>query len=845
MPFVACVQRMFAAPTPCSENPSCGTRGWFDRTLLAILPVVVAIAFYHPPFGIGHRTDFGPDSQFYIYQMGRIADAYGAWWRLGEDPRVGAPYVTGAAKNPGVYEGLDVMPVAAIVGQWVSAKRTFIVVSLSILAFNGWVVGWLTMRLTGSLPAAGLAIVLVTVNQPTLCRYGSHPHLYKYGWVLLAIWAFSRYLDVPSWRRGALLGAFGAITLLSSFHVGYFLALGLGAWWLGCLAARKLNWEHVKAAVVAVAVGGVLAAIGTFPVWTAQASQTQAKLYHQRDAADLWRFSSELWQYVTRPDTAAADSRLKSSGRDLPRAFDKLTDHPFDQHVRQVADRYGGAWGGWYYLGWAMLAGLIGFAVLRVRGHGFGLERPAILDRMAGLAAVFIVLSLSGGPGAMLYEVFPQFRCYGRAGLLVMPLAAVLTAVAANAAVRLCPSPAGKWILIAAVAAMTAHDWRVTERLKISSIPHNPPGWSDWLARQPADVRLAAFSSVDRAYCGGEIWHWQSLALSLNHHHSTLNGAEFSLFQADLGLLGCDYFRMSPAGLQFVATLGYDTLAFDDGMQERCPWLDEVPWLSKVATLSDGWSIWRIVADAPRFPTATRAELLQRGLGGSQELPSESVVTLPLNVTETTVATDMAMIESAWVDGHGNAGVWERVLEQRVYGPGLAAIVTRTPSAGDWRLQFRDAKTHEVLSEQTVRVRSDVPASKDVPTSSVVVKPLREFPDGGCVVRLRNTTDRYLVARRDDQPASHPNLSGVQPGTTFLVLRTRTRAGDAAEQQLEFRTLLPCDLPPHGEIQLDMPTGAFRIVPDGEMVAAFCIAPNELRPAPPKEAEVVVELLPR
>ncbi len=823
---------MSSGPITQPEDSHRALRGWLGWTLLAVLPVLVAIAFYHPPFGIGQRADLGLDSQFYIYQMGRVADLSGAWWRLGEDPRVGAPYVTGAAKNPGLYEGLDVMPVAAIVGQWLSPRRTFVFVSLFVLAFNGWVVGWLTARLTGSLSAAALAIVLVTVNQPTLCRYGEHLHLFKYGWVLLSVWAFSRYLDAPSSRRGALLGLLGAVTLVSSFHFGYFLALGLGAWWLGCLAARKLNWRHVKAAVVAVAVGGLAAAIGTFPVWTAQASQTQARLYHQRDAADLWRFSSELWQYVTRPDTAAADSRLKSAGRDLPRAFDKLSDHPFDQHVRQVTERYGDAWGGWYYLGWSMLAGLVGFAVLRLRGHTFGLERPAILDRLAGLLAVFVVLSLAGGPGAMLYEVFPQFRCYGRAGLLVMPLAAVLTAVTATAAVKLCPSQFGKWVMIAAIAVVMARDWRVTDRLKLPSIASSQPAWSDWLAEQPADVRLAAFSSVDQTYCGGEIWHWQSLALSLNHHHSTLNGAEFSLLQADLSLLGSDYFRMSPVGLQYAATLGYNTLAFDEGMQQRCPWLDEVPWLNEVATLSDGWSVWQVAADIPRFPTATRAELLKHGLGGSQELPSETVVTLPLAVTETTVATDTTTIESAWIDNRGVAGPWARVLEQRVFGPGLAAIITQTPTAGGWRLRFRDANTHEVLAEQAVRVRSDLPASKEVPTSSVVVKPLAELPDGGCFVRLQNTTDSYLVARRDGQPVSHPNLSGVQPGMTFLVLRTRARAGDAAEQQLEVRTFLPCDLPPRGEIRLAVPAGTFKMVPASEMVAAFCIAPNELRPAP-------------
>nr|MDQ3333417.1 hypothetical protein [Planctomycetota bacterium] len=68
-----------------------------------------------------------------------------------------------------------------------------------------------------------------------------------------------------------------------------------------------------------------------------------------------------------------------------------------------------------------------------------------------------------------------------------------------------------------------------------------------------------------------------------------------------------------------------------------------------------------------------------------------------------------------------------------------------------------------------------------------------------------------------------------------------------ADEQLEVRKLLPCDLPPRGEVRLAIPAGTFRTVPSpgSEMVAALYVAPNELRPTPPESAEVVVELQPR
>ena len=58
------------------------------------------------------------------------------------------------------------------------------------------------------------------------------------------------------------------MTVQGSFYFGYLLSMGLGVWWLGCLAAGRLGREHIKCAAVAAATCVALAAALTFPVWS-------------------------------------------------------------------------------------------------------------------------------------------------------------------------------------------------------------------------------------------------------------------------------------------------------------------------------------------------------------------------------------------------------------------------------------------------------------------------------------------------------------------------------------------------------------------------------------------------
>ena len=107
------------------------------------------------------------------------------------------------------------------------------------------------MRLTRSPFWAALSVVLITLNSLTITRYFFHVHLSKFGWFLLAVWAFNRYLAAPGLRRGVWLGLSLSLVLQGSFYFGYFALLVLAVWWVGSVVAGRIRREHLGATLAA------------------------------------------------------------------------------------------------------------------------------------------------------------------------------------------------------------------------------------------------------------------------------------------------------------------------------------------------------------------------------------------------------------------------------------------------------------------------------------------------------------------------------------------------------------------------------------------------------------------
>ena len=88
--------------------------------------------------------------------------------------------------------------VSTLTSRWLDPVVNYHLMMMVVLVVNGWVVGWLVRRLTGSWAWAVLGVILVSWNYSTAFRLQGHAHLFKYGWTLLAVTAFSRYLDQPT-----------------------------------------------------------------------------------------------------------------------------------------------------------------------------------------------------------------------------------------------------------------------------------------------------------------------------------------------------------------------------------------------------------------------------------------------------------------------------------------------------------------------------------------------------------------------------------------------------------------------------------------------------------------------
>src|SRR5262249_7890612 len=207
------------------------TASGLRRVCSVLLPIIVALAAYYGPVLRGglSQLDARGDAHFYIYQLTRAAELNGKWWQLGTDDLIGQPYPTGAAKNPSLYEGVELMLISAATVRWLDPIVNYHLMMITVLCINGWVAAGLVRRMTGSEFWSAIAVVLITTNLSTASRLNGHLHLFKHFWTLLAVSAFVGYLDRPTFVRGLWLGMATALTIQGSFYVGYFIAFGFAA----------------------------------------------------------------------------------------------------------------------------------------------------------------------------------------------------------------------------------------------------------------------------------------------------------------------------------------------------------------------------------------------------------------------------------------------------------------------------------------------------------------------------------------------------------------------------------------------------------------------------------------
>jgi hypothetical protein len=775
-----------------ATGPVAVPRRLAGTVVLALLPALLAVVgYFRHPADLSTDAIVGRDECYHIYQLERARELSGRWWKIPDDPLTGRPYQTGHAHHPGLYEGVDLMLLSTLTGRFLDAKRNLLFVSFAVLLVNGWVAGWLIRRLTGSTLWAAVGVSLVTLNYQTGYRLQRHLHLFKYGWSLLAVWAFWRFLREPSHRRGVVLGLAMAWAFQGTFYFGYFLALGLGTWWLGCLVAGRLGRRHAVPTLVAGATFLTVSFALTFPLWTINKGYLRYDDVTHRSFMDTWRFSGELWQYVVAPSRDKYNEIIAQT-----------------QGKPEVYYNESG-----YFPGYTVLAGVALYLVARLRGIRPCARDPEFLDLIVGLMGIYVVLSLAGGPSIFLYGSIQSVRCYGRAGILVMVLGCVATPVVLHGVAGRLGARSLRLAFVAAAVGLTGVDaYSIQRWFQWLKCAEPVPAWVHWLARQPADVKLAAFPLGNRG--PSEVmgpFYYRSV-----HRHATLNGADDFLLWTDLSLLGCRRDHLSLDGLRFVVSLGYDTLAFDDAFLADHPWIGSVPWLAPVERVGD-WQIYRAGPRAPRFPVASPEALLSASKTpvSPVEVPARAWITGQLDVPERMVALRSPRVRAAWSDERGRrVGQPARVLGQHIYGPDLPAFVVQTPrTPGRYDLDFIDDCGRRLASRPFV-VRADLPTSRaafpdalpDLQVNGVRVEGTDGQPRPPRL-ELENASPYYLQAQvaRGEVAASMQGLPGVGPFPGSLALIGRLSRPDGRGPDHSFVLALPRDLPPGGRLTVEVP----------------------------------------
>jgi hypothetical protein len=579
--------------------------------------------------------------------------------------------------------------------------------------------------------------------------------------------------------------------------------MACGVWWLGCLAAGNLGRQHLTSAAAALACYTALALAVTFPVWSPARTKLLTDAYGGHGRIDAWKLSAELWQYFLPPDSKFAVSYLEE--------FDARF-HP----QRQVME-------GWHYPGLTVLLAVAAYLLFRLRGRSLPVADPGLLDRFMGLSGILVLFSLAGGPSFFLAPGFGCFRAYGRAGLLALALFCVAAPVVLQAVVRYWPAGRLRGLACPCLLALALYEGHRAAAWYPWNVRMEIPAWVDWLAQQPPDLRLAAFPPAHE--WAGDRWGYDSLLYRVKHHHASLNGSDSLLLAADLKLLGASYEAMNPAGLRYVASLGYDHLVFHREYLDSNPWIRSLPWLETIETRGE-WSFHRVTPRLERLPRMTLDQVLT-AWGDSKDpidVPADRWITDRFALPEDVAVGPSRPVRLGWTDERGRlVECPSPALYQHVFGPGITAFSVKTPKKpGDFRLVFLDEQSWPIHSH-AYRVRRDLEtiarraAPGDDACDAARLVTTRVSGDSGIsTVVLENRSPFFLQANtsRDQvylkSARNHVGTMRTSAGSLVVSLRKTPREG--AHRDAAVTMLLPCDLPPGGRIEF--PLRSFDISPD-------------------------------
>jgi hypothetical protein len=359
------------------------------------------------------------------------------------------------------------------------------------------------------------------------------------------------------------------------------------------------------------------------------------------------------------------------------------------------------------------------------------------------------------------------------------------------------------------------------------------PEWVEWLRQQPPEAQLAVFMThppapLKAAEAHGHTkpfnwWGIKGLEWLRLHGHSALCGGDFTLFEGDLRLLGASYDHINPAGLRYVASLGYETFAFHRDYLSANSWIPKVPWLERVDDRGE-WHFYRARADLSRLPITSLDQVLSRAHPAEEalEAPPRCWITGSWPVPEDTIVDGVNWALVAWTDERGHLlSPPKPAFFQHVFGPGIPAYTICTPSRpGSYHLAVFDRWRHpratinyRIVPNMTASQPTFPPRRPDISVHSIPVPGVPESAHPtGWELTLANTSSIYIQAQVFRQHLSavsqtHPGLRSqwITASDGGIVLRFSPTGGDIKARE-EFQEVpLPRDLPPGGRLKITVP----------------------------------------
>ncbi|HXG54581.1 MAG TPA: hypothetical protein VNJ03_04315, partial [Vicinamibacterales bacterium] len=309
----------------------------------------------------------------------------------------------------------------------------------------------LARHLSLSPAGAALAAMAYAFSPFHVAQAAYHPHVAQVQWIpvyLLALW---RCLDDASPLRVACLGAATAAVALSNFYGGLIAAVitpvAVVAYWA---VTRHAHSRSTRSLCLTVGSLGLLAASGIGYAWYAAGPVLVNRAAFAFPRQDLFRYSATWSSYVVPP---VAHPWL---GANSYRAWTAagVREGLLEQQVS---------------LGWAILAlGAIALAWwLRRDRQTSSCSRVPVLVAVAVCA---FVCSLSpqatigtftfARPASLFYDVVPMFRSYGRFGVVVQLMAALLAGIGLDRLRR--AGTRGAQVMCGALVAITGAEYAVS-----------------------------------------------------------------------------------------------------------------------------------------------------------------------------------------------------------------------------------------------------------------------------------------------------------------------------------------------------------------------------------------------